>query len=237
LFLLVLAVWGGQTVWGNAGAGEAITPAVASPPSLLVQQPPATLTPTPPPTASLDPETPPVELETPPVELETPTAAPMVETVVVVVTATLSPTRPVADPTPRPTILFPDGRRLEMWYNEDSFYLHNPGDLRVQLAFLVFEAIDEAGRPLEYQFEGWRWARYYQFLEPGGCVRLEQMQGVRYIRPPVCEIYNSSVTPTEDDPEIFWLPREGVAQFRAIWRQEEVGRCPVSSGFCEIYLP
>jgi hypothetical protein len=36
---------------------------------------------------------------------------------------------------------------------------------------------------------------------------------------------------------VFWLPREGITQFRVLWNGNEVARCKLSEGICNVTLP
>jgi hypothetical protein len=42
----------------------------------------------------------------------------------------------------------------------------------------------------------------------------------------------------EEHPELFfWIQKEGSTQFRVLWLDEEVARCEISAGTCEMYIP
>jgi hypothetical protein len=64
-----------------------------------------------------------------------------------------------------------------------------------------------------------------------------------YLDPPECGNNNflSLRTPTRDDPTVFWTARAGSHQFRVLWREggvdEEIARCEIGAGVCEVFLP
>lgn len=214
----------------------ATTAAILQPTETAVPQPAATDTAAPA-TATIEPV--PVVLEQTPVAQPTEPSPPEP-------TVAAQPTEPsVPEPTalppsetpaPPPTAV-PDGLRLVMFYNSTSFYLYNPNpDPRVQVSQLVFESLDADGRLSGYQFDGVRWAQFYSFLNPMNCVRLE-IPPTGWLRPSQCREYNSTVTPDEDGDLVFWTPQANVVAFRVVWQGEEVGRCDVNAGECEIFLP
>ena len=67
--------------------------------------------------------------------------------------------------------------------------------------------------------------------------------GSPYPDPPECGhgTFLSLRTPTRDDPTIFWTASEGSHQFRVLWREggqdEEIARCEIGAGTCEVFLP
>jgi hypothetical protein len=149
-----------------------------------------------------------------------------------------SPTSPAA-PTevPQATIAYPQGTRMQLFYDEHSFYLHNPNADRVRISDINFEALNDNGQPVGYYFNGGLWAQFYSFVEANGCDRIEINRSPAYLRPGQCRSYNATVTPSADDEMIFWSERPGVTQFRALWGEEEIGRCDAGAGSCEVYLP
>lgn len=147
-------------------------------------------------------------------------------------------TLPVTGTTP-PTILYPNGYRMILWYTDGGFYLHNPGDQSIEVRSFVFEALDStSGRPMEYRFEGKIWAEFYPYVEDKKCANIEIFTPeASASRPAACFRFNAVRTPERTSNEIFWLPREGITHFRALWNGQEIARCEVKSGMCEIYLP
>jgi hypothetical protein len=151
----------------------------------------------------------------------------------------LLPVAPAALPTASaaPPLVIAAGRPLQLYYDPASFYVLNPGASPLGIKPIAFEALDAAGQPAAYRFEGSQWSQFYFFLESGACDRIEILRSPAYLRPGQCRRYNATVTPQDDDPMIFWIARPGVSQFRVLWAEQEVGRCPVDGGFCEVYLP
>jgi serine/threonine protein kinase len=127
--------------------------------------------------------------------------------------------------------------RLIMYYNETSFYLYNPNADNIRVSKLGFQPLDENGDPRGVLFEGLNWSSYYSFVEPFHCDRLEIADETGWLRPSQCSEYNASLTPELGHRFIFWTPRPEVTAFSVTWREEEVGRCDVTAGQCEVYLP
>jgi serine/threonine protein kinase len=138
-----------------------------------------------------------------------------------------------------PTILYSDGYKMILRYTDGGFYLYNPGDRNIEVMLIAFEALDSAsGLPMGYHFEGKIWAQFYPYVEDGKCANIEILAPeISASRPAVCWSFNAMRTPDETSTEIFWLPRQGVTHFRVLWDGQEIARCEVGSGICEIYVP
>jgi len=137
-----------------------------------------------------------------------------------------------------PTILHQDGYRLVLFYNERGFYLWNPGDRRLPISSVSFEAPDDATeQPAAYRFDGTSWAAYYTQLFEGRCNALEIIDLPAVARPSVCTGFNASRTPAASSPWIFWVPRDGISRFRVLWENQEIARCEIMAGQCEVYIP
>ena len=163
-------------------------------------------------------------------------------------TQTATPTAtppPTSTPTSsEPTIAFPDGYQLNLIYNDVSLVMHNPGTQRQNVEPFIFEALDANGQPVEREFEGTRWsavANYGYIDSSDSCTRVEVSGADGTLLPDFCNNYNAVVTPISDDPMLFWLDIDGATQFRIMYNQQELGRCPVFIGTeemaCEIRLP
>lgn len=136
-----------------------------------------------------------------------------------------------------PTVLYPEGRRFVIYYDEHSLYLHNASGSAGAISPIAFERLDTSGAPLD-RFDGWRWWQYYPRIESGSCTRLEIRSSPSYLRPPQCNNrYNSTVTASRDGEFVFWTAQEGSSQFRVLWNEEEVARCETGAGVCEVFLP
>ena len=154
---------------------------------------------------------------------------------------TLSPTLPPSltsvPLTPTPTLKYTDRRRFVMYYNETSFYmiqLSGVGDL---IAGVNFERLDANGK-VRNRFSGNRWAKYSPSSVLNACFRLEISGAGNYLRPLACEgKYMASLNPEPNDPGIFWTPEEGSMVFQVLWQNEELVRCEIAAGTCEVYLP
>lgn len=130
------------------------------------------------------------------------------------------------------------GYRVVMFYHEDGFYLWNPGDQRVQVRPLTFQALEAvSGEPARYEFKGNQWAQYASEIMPGHCASLEPDDAANAQRPRECQGFNATRTPPRNSDLTFWVVREGILAFRVLWNDQEVARCAMSAGTCEAYLP
>jgi len=111
--------------------------------------------------------------------------------------------------------------------------LSGVGDL---IGGVAFERLDANGQSLN-RFSGSRWAKYSPSSALNWCFRLEISGTGSYLRPPKCVGYMATLHPEPGDPAIFWTPQEGSTVFRVLWQDEELVRCDISAGTCEVYLP
>jgi serine/threonine protein kinase len=153
-------------------------------------------------------------------------------------------TEPPTDTAPGtlPTVKYPDGKLFKLFYDDNSLYLLNLSNATVPINWIAFERLDADDAPLN-RFNGTRWAEFFANSVPGRCVALRILGSPEYLDPPECGHNNflSLRTPTRDDPTIFWTVMEGSHQFRVLWREggqdEEIARCEIGAGTCEVYLP
>jgi len=145
--------------------------------------------------------------------------------------ATLSPAQP--------TTITMGGYPILLLYTDRGFYLFNTGAQNIETINFAFEALDSAtGQPAGWSFNGKSWADYYPIVEQRNCVIVEIVGASAFrARPPECASFNAQRTPNADSSEIFWIARPGVADFRALWAGQEIARCAIVSGRCEVYLP
>lgn len=164
---------------------------------------------------------------TAPTLFPSPTNAPAVETV------------PPASssPIPSPTILHPDGRPVRLLYDDYSFYILNLYDQQITIESISFEGLNTIGESAGYRFSGTIWATFYETLDSGRCNRIETRQAPFYLRPGQCQSYNATVTPILTDELVFWSSLNGISSFRVLWDEQEIGRCQIGAGICDIYLP
>lgn len=149
----------------------------------------------------------------------------------------LTPLAPLpTDPPAGPTQMYPNGRPLVLIWDDNSFYWHNPTGASMRLNDVDFEALDSAGNPLPYYFDGFRWTAFYNVVEPGDCAAIEITQSSPLF-PPQCRAYNARMTPQRSNEMVFWLARSGITQFRVLWTGSEIGRCPVEARTCEVRAP
>jgi hypothetical protein len=58
-----------------------------------------------------------------------------------------------------------------------------------------------------------------------------------YLNPAECQAYNAEVWVERGRSLDFWTSQEGSAQFRVLWSDEEIARCEIAAGRCEVFLP
>ena len=145
-------------------------------------------------------------------------------------------------PVTLPAGKYPDGKLFRLFYDDNSLYLLNLSDTAIPINRVAFERLSEQDVPLN-RFNGTRWAEFYADSTPGKCVALQIFGSSPYLDPPECGrgTFLSLRTPTREDPSIFWTAQEGSHQFRVLWRaggkDEEVGRCDIGAGTCDVRLP
>lgn len=134
-----------------------------------------------------------------------------------------------------PTELYPSGRLLELTYNSAGFYLRNSSDSRVRDSRLAFQAIDVNGNGVNQSFNGVDWTRFYNSVDTGRCVVIELSER-DLTRPTNCisSQYNSLLTFTETDGRIFWTGSNGAVQFIVYWDGNEIARCAIANGYCQV---
>lgn len=152
----------------------------------------------------------------------------------------------VAEPqsaTALPTVKYPDGKRFMLFYDNNSLYFLNLSESTIPINWVAFERMSDADIPLN-RFEGNLWARYYSESKPGWCTALEILDSGPYLKPPECgheNLFLSLRTPVRSDEGIFWTSQQDSNQFRVLWREggndEEVARCEIGAGMCEVFLP
>ena len=153
-------------------------------------------------------------------------------------TTAIQPTETIAPGSiPVPTVKYQNGQRFMLYYDENSFYILQVTGEKTYITSISFERLDKMDVPSD-RFSGQRWAEFYATIKPGVCMRIEILGSASYLRPKQCnDQYYATRTPTRDDTGIFWTSAEGSTQFRVNWKNEEVARCEISAGVCEIYLP
>jgi hypothetical protein len=147
-----------------------------------------------------------------------------------------------ASPGTAPTVKYPQGKLFLLFYDDNSLYLLNRSDTAIPINRVAFERLSDQDVPLN-RYNGTRWAAFYPDSKPGKCVALEILGSPPYLDPPECGrgTFLSLRTPTREDSTIFWTAQEGSHQFRVLWRtggkDEEIGRCEIGAGTCEVWLP
>jgi serine/threonine protein kinase len=137
---------------------------------------------------------------------------------------------------PEPTVKYPQGRHLQLFYNENSFYIHNLTDERIAFEPIAFERLDASGEPTN-RFDGTEWAMLYTLIWPKNCLKAEIRDNYPYLSPSACLGYNATRTFKQNEKVVFWTERQGSTQFRVLWDEEEIARCEIEEGICDIYLP
>lgn len=149
--------------------------------------------------------------------------------------STLATTPPATATT---TPLYPNYKRMWLYYDQSGFYIYNASDTNRSISPLAFERLDNAGNVLN-RFEGLLWSDLYPTLHRDRCMRVEiQSSPYLYLNPPICRDYyfSTRILPRNSNL-IFWTQQPDSTQFRVLWMNEEVGRCEIAAGFCEVYIP
>jgi len=146
-------------------------------------------------------------------------------------------------PASQPTLKYPDGKRFKLFYDDNSLYLLNLSDSIVPINWVAFERLSDADVPLN-RFNGSLWREYYPDSKPSWCMALEILDSPPHLDPPECDhdnLFLSWRSPTRDEPTVFWTTKEGSHQFRVLWREggndEEIARCEIDAGTCDVFLP
>ncbi len=143
-----------------------------------------------------------------------------------------------------PTIKYPDGNNFSMFWNDTSFILLNRSRTRRSYSGFIFERLDNNANPTD-RFYGYDWFDIeYKYLPSRTCLGIYVSQNQNNDRPYIqsSECINGYVAIAKpqfdrDKAKIFWSAKEGSTQFRVLWLNEEVARCEISTGTCEVYIP
>lgn len=190
------------------------TPTLTSTPTLTPSQ---TLTPSLTLTASLTPTH-----SVTPSDTATPTAT---------YTPSTTPTSPYT------AIPYPNGRRVAVYFDGNSFYIWNPGPSSIRVASVSLRGIDATGQPTAKSLSGEIWAQFYAEIESGKCVAIEITQSASWLQPSVCRDYNAIITPQRSSQNVFWLDDGQTVAFEALWSGQPVGQCSIQTSPCDLYLP
>lgn len=158
-----------------------------------------------------------------------------------------TPASPGSDPNVQPTITwtpkYASGRKMILSWNDGSFYMLQVTGYGELIDPLVFERLKTDGTPSN-RFSGKQWAAYHSATLRDWCMRLEvggpnqPADLPSYLRPAPCEEhYLATLWPGVDDPAIFWTKQQDSRQFRVLWGRDEIQRCEIDAGTCEVYLP
>ncbi|MBL8062918.1 MAG: hypothetical protein JNK32_07865, partial [Anaerolineales bacterium] len=174
--------------------------------------------------------------------LPSPTA-PATNTAVPATSTATSTPEPPPTSNAEPTVKYPEGNHYKAFYNETSFFLLNISFARRSISGFLFQRLDEEGLPTDDLFQGYRWeSQDFDYLPRNFCTNITIYgdQDPPYLKPPECSIgLLTTVQPRFDRPGelLFWTPKEGSTQFRVMWLEEEIARCDIAAGVCDIYLP
>jgi hypothetical protein len=199
-------------------------------------------------TAPTQTESPAPLTETPTViaaHTETPTEAAQVVAPAVTDMPTTAPTlaptntvEPTALPTQAaaPTVKYPNGRHVMLYYDTNSLYLHNLSGDRIALGSFAMERLFASGATANY-FDGFRWAQFYPYVQPQSCATLLMANSSPFLNPGQCQGNNAEVWATRGLSLDFWTPQNDSTQFRVLWNDEEVARCEIAAGSCDVFIP
>lgn len=226
LFLAALSFAWAQG-WFQPGAFSKIVPLQPAQPTIAMLQ--STDSPTPIETRTLSPS-----LTAPSGETAGPLSSPAA-TNTVVATQTIP-----AIPTSTATLLpvnFSDGHLFKLYYDENSFYMHNLSRVTRSISGFTFERLNDRDEVLNF-FGGWDWGLYYANITPDRCMAIELYLSRPFLKPSECaEPYLSLINPPREADKVFWTTQEESHEFRVLWQRSEVARCPLGAGVCEFRVP
>jgi hypothetical protein len=124
-----------------------------------------------------------------------------------------------------------------MYYNDTSFYIKNLSGNDLSIYPLAFDLLDNKGNPTNH-FDGWRWANIYPKFRNGYCLVMLVLDRFNYLDPTECRKLHLVIhRPPADRDYIFWTKEKGSKEFRVLWDDEELGRCEIKEGYCEVQMP
>ncbi len=145
-----------------------------------------------------------------------------------------------APPTPTealPTAPPSDWDYFVLHYDDTGFYFHNLSGEDRYIGPIAFERLDKDGNWTN-RLEGWYWMQKYNNFRADYCMVAKLIELTVHLDPPECAGKHLVIrTPTRTNERIFWTTQEGSTQFRVLWDDEEIARCEIADGFCEVYLP
>ena len=176
----------------------------------------------------------PTDTEIPPSATDDPTAMP--SNTSVPPTRTPQPTNTTNAVASAPTLAYPDGSQIVLYYDDSTFYAWNPSGDRVRAGNFKFEALDNNGNTLANTFDGVSWTQFYSFIDGGNCVKIEFTTGSTFV-PPECGNTNSEVNLMSSDDQVFWTGGGNISGFRVLWNDDEIARCEANTGQCTFNIP
>ncbi len=210
--------------------------------------PPPALTATPVPTLTLTvtaaPETP-TQLILPapslsPSATATQTAAPTESLPTFTAEPSLTPTLPAAIP----TIKYPKGNQFTLFWNETSLHVLNRSRETRSFSGFAFERLDADGEATLGRFPGSLWNNAnFKYIPAKYCasIKIYKDEDPPYIDPSDCHGGYVGIVQPRRDPEdehlVFWDPRGDTTQFRVLWLDEEIARCEIGAGTCDVFVP
>jgi serine/threonine protein kinase len=155
-----------------------------------------------------------------------------------------SPSLPTqtSPPAPTGTSIPPQPTRsgdnlFAMYYDDRSFYIKNLSGKDRSVFPFAFERIDDSGNFIN-RFEGWHWGNIYSRFRADFCLVLEILNYTDHMEPDECNNRHLVMHyPPLSRDYLFWIEDGNSKEFRVLWDNQEVGRCKIKKGSCEVYLP
>lgn len=124
-----------------------------------------------------------------------------------------------------------------MYYDDTSFYIKNLSGSDRSIFPFAFERIDDGGN-FTNRFEGWHWGNIYSRFRADFCLVLEILNYTDHLEPAECNNRHLVMHyPPLSRDYLFWVEDGESVEFRVLWDEQEVGRCKIRKGSCEVYLP
>jgi serine/threonine protein kinase len=134
-----------------------------------------------------------------------------------------------------PTILYPDGLPITLIYDAEALYFANKSDKKITLNKLTFEQVLIDGQ-IGDRYEGNRWSQFYSWSEPRFCVVVHLTGKNPRLPTTECPRGSNSIVAIQRG-ENFWTASENAHEFRVLWNGQEIARCAIAAGRCELRLP
>jgi hypothetical protein len=191
-----------------------------------------------PPTTQVPPafsSTPAILSASPIIPVSTGTSTPTIVPTAISPTSTMTSSPAQSAPRIISTVLYPGGKLFVLMWSAKTFYVSNQSGGRVGSTGFSFERLTDDGGTGN-KFLGGRWAGFYPWSENGKCLVLRMRSTSDAIPRDSCP-FGVNADANAFSGELFWTVGEQSTQFRVLWNNAEIARCPIDQGRCEVRIP